>query len=108
MSLAVRLTHLRQKKGESLQQTGDAVGVSKAHIWEIERGKADNPSMNLVKKLAEHFCVTVSYLAGEDINADDADQKLAVMFRKASVLDGDDLEHIDALMDSLIKKRQQK
>ncbi|MEO1104368.1 MAG: helix-turn-helix domain-containing protein, partial [Pseudomonadota bacterium] len=43
MTLARRVNELRTAKGESLQQTADAVGVSKAHIWQLERGKADNP-----------------------------------------------------------------
>lgn len=64
MSLGAKLTELRLRKGESLQQVADAVEVSKTHIWGMEKGTTQNPSLELLKKLAEHFNVTVEYLAG--------------------------------------------
>lgn len=66
MSLGTKLKELRLKKGESLQQVADMAGVSKAHIWELEAGKSTNPTIELVRKLAEHFNVTVAFLVGED------------------------------------------
>lgn len=54
------------RSGQSLQDVADKVGVSKAHIWELELGKSTNPGVELLKRLAEHFRVTVSYLVGED------------------------------------------
>ena len=66
IKLAARLNQLRLRKGESLQEVATAVGVSKAHIWELEKGRADNPSMGLVTRLAEHFGVSVAYMIGED------------------------------------------
>lgn len=65
MSLGVKLKELRLKKGESLQQVADAVGVSKAHIWELEGGKSTKPNFDLLKGLAEHFKVTVAFLTDE-------------------------------------------
>ena len=59
----------------------DAVGASKAHVWELETGKSKNPSMELVTKLAEHFGVPVAQLMGEDPEAAEADQELVAMFR---------------------------
>jgi len=75
MSLGVRIKELRLKHGQSLQDVADAVGVSKTHIWALERGETSNPSMELLKKLVEHFKVTLEYLAGTsadtlvDVNA---------------------------------------
>lgn len=66
MSLATRLKELRLRSGKSLQEVAEKVGVSKAHIWELELGKSTNPGVELLKRLAEHFKVTVSYLVGED------------------------------------------
>lgn len=64
MSLGARIKELRLKHGQSLQDVADEVGVSKTHIWALERGETSNPSMELLKKLAEHFKVTLEYLAG--------------------------------------------
>ena len=65
MSIGDKIKDLRAKKRESLQQVADAVGVSKAHIWDLERGTSANPSLELLKKLADHFKVTVAYLADD-------------------------------------------
>ena len=65
MSLGTRLTELRLAKEVSLQVVADAAGVSKAHIWELEKGRAENPTMALLKGLADFYGVSVSYLVGE-------------------------------------------
>ncbi len=106
MNLGVRLFKLRELSGQSLQHVADAVEASKPHIWEIEKEKATNPSMELVARLARHFDVTVSYLMGEDIEADDADVKLQSMFRKAKGLNDDDREILNDMMDSLLSRRK--
>lgn len=72
MSLATKLKALRLKKGESLQDVGDAVSVSKAHIWELEKGTATNPGVELLKKLGDHFGVTVEYLVTDDAKVEEA------------------------------------
>jgi transcriptional regulator with XRE-family HTH domain len=64
MSLNERLFELRQASKASLQTVADAVGVSKAHIWELEKGRTANPSFDLVQKLAKFFGVTPDALTG--------------------------------------------
>ena len=64
MSLNERLFELRQRSNKSLQNVADAVGVSKAHIWELEKGRTANPSFDLVQKLATYFGVTPDMLIG--------------------------------------------
>ena len=105
MALGRRISELRLKKCESLQQVADAVQVSKAHIWELEKGRAANPSMALVTRLADHFGVTVSYLVGEQVDAPDADAEISRMFRQAKDLDPSELAIVDDLMKSLLKRR---
>lgn len=83
MSLGQRIAELRQIKGVSLQQVAGNVGVSKAHIWQLEKGNADNPALGLVVSLARYFGVSVSYLAGEDYAGQPLDPELAGLFREA-------------------------
>jgi transcriptional regulator with XRE-family HTH domain len=64
MQLGERIFSLRQKTGESLQDVADKVGVSKAHVWELEKGRSKNPSFELVRKLATHFGVSLDVLTG--------------------------------------------
>ena len=98
--LGDRMHRLRLKKGESLKDVAEAVGVSKAHIWELEKGRTDNPAMALVTRLANHFGVSVSYLVNEDIDASDTDDDLRRMFRQAHELDPRDRATLDALLQS--------
>ena len=72
MSLATKLKELRIRKGESLQQVGDAVSLSKAHVWELEMGRSKNPGIGVIKRLADHFNVTVSFLLDETTPTDEA------------------------------------
>ncbi len=65
MSLAGKLKALRTGKGQSLQQVADGVGVSKAHIWELEAGKSTNPGLDLLRRLAEHYSVSIAYLTDD-------------------------------------------
>jgi transcriptional regulator with XRE-family HTH domain len=105
MGIGARITELRLKKRESLQQVAEAVGVSKAHIWELEKGRTDNPSMALVTRLADHFGVSVAFLVGEDVEAPDADVELQRMFRQAQQLDDRERAIIDTMMKTLLESR---
>lgn len=96
---------LRRRKKQSLQDVADAVDVSKAHIWELEKGRADNPSMGLVTRLADHFGVSVAYLVGESVESPDADVQLQRMFRQANDLQPHEREILDDMMQSLLKRR---
>lgn len=104
MNLGARLTRLRLEKGESLQQVADAVGVSKPHVWELEKGRTDNPSMALVTRLADHFSVSLASLVGEDPFSDPG--HIARMFRQASDLAPEDVELLDGMMQTLLKRRK--
>ena len=107
MALGRKLKELRLRRSESLQQVADAVEASKAHIWELETGNSRNPSLALIRRLAEHFEVTVASLIGElpgdaeDLDAED----LLVMYRDLKGLSEEDRETIKLLI-SGFKQRQ--
>ncbi|QPC88557.1 helix-turn-helix domain-containing protein [Mesorhizobium sp. NBSH29] len=50
-----RIAELRRNAKESLQDVADAVGVTKTHFWELERGRSANPSFTVIKGLADHL-----------------------------------------------------
>lgn len=105
MSIGARLKELRVKKNKSLQELADAVGASKAHIWEIERGGSKNPSMDLLTKLAEYFDVSVSYLVGEQPPSEEQEE-LIVLYRDLKELDEGDREAIRTLMKRFKEKKR--
>lgn len=106
MSFARKLHDLRIARRLSLQQVADAVGISKAHVFNLEKGTTANPSMELVLKLAELFRVRVADLVGENPEADDQPQEMVAMFRDLKNLDPDDRETIRLMMDSLKQRRR--
>lgn len=90
MTLAERLAELRVGKKASLQTVADAVGVSKPHIWELEKGKATNPSLELLKQLSLYYGVTLDSLVGSKDRSED--EELSLMFRE---FDTNDLTESD-------------
>lgn len=108
MSFATRLHELRVANRLSLQQVADKVGISKAHVWNLEKGQADNPSMELVLKLADLFRVRIADLVGENPEAADEDPEVIAMFRDLKRLGDDDRELIKGLMEQLKHRRDGK
>jgi transcriptional regulator with XRE-family HTH domain len=107
MSLATRLNQLRLRKGQSLQDVADAIGVSKTHIWELEKGRSDNPSLEMLTKLANHFGVTIRSLVGEDPESSE-DEKLAMMFRQAGELGPNDRAVLEDMIRSMVARNQKR
>jgi transcriptional regulator with XRE-family HTH domain len=111
MSLAERLRVLRADKKVSLQVVADAVGISKPHVWELEKGKTQNPSLELLMKFAEYYSVSLDFLAGKS-DVDLRSRKLNSMFRKIDHENAseEDLKVIEQAIDmalSLIKSHKQ-
>src|ERR1700722_18208513 len=104
--LSSRLRGLREKTGESLQQVADSIGASKAHVWEIETGRSQNPSIDLVRRLAAHFSVTVGWLLGEQEDASSSDQRAAVLYAAARDLREEDFTLLQSIAETLRKRRE--
>lgn len=60
-----RIKEVRKKKGLSLQQVADAVGLGNNTISRYETGKRE-PKLETWQKLADFFNVSVPYLQGTD------------------------------------------
>lgn len=105
MSFARKLHDLRIAQKRSLQDVADAVGVSKAHVWNLEKGSTANPSMELVVKLAEYFRVRVADLVGEGPDSSEESPEMIAMFRDLKQLGERDRETIRLLMESMKKSR---
>jgi transcriptional regulator with XRE-family HTH domain len=63
-SLGIKLKELRAKKGVTLEVVANAVNTHKSHVWKIEKKIIKSPSIKLLMKFANYFCVSVDYLAG--------------------------------------------
>jgi transcriptional regulator with XRE-family HTH domain len=104
MSLAARLKQLRMKTRKSLQDVADEVGASKAHIWDLETGRAKNPSIELLMKLAKCFGVSVADLIGENPHGANEEPRLVAMYRELKDLTEEDRKVIQSMMDHFRKR----
>lgn len=101
MDIGDRLHGLRKASGESLQAVADAVGVSKAHVWELEKKRSKNPSFDLVRKLAKHYGVSVDVLAGEAAQPDAKDVRIDRIHRELDELTDRDRSVVEDMIRSL-------
>jgi len=105
MSFARQLHDLRVRNRLSLQDVASAVGISKAHVWNLEKGLSEKPSIDLVVKLADLFRVRVADLVGENPSADTESPEMVAMFRDLKQLGERDRETIRVLMEQLRRAR---
>lgn len=108
MLLAARLKELRLRKKESLQDVANAIGVSKTHIWELEKNRSKNPSLELLTKLADHFGVTIKSLFNEDPSAIQNDESLVRMFRQVGALGENERAMLDDMIQVFLKRKKQR
>ena len=104
MSMEERLFSLRQKSGESLQEVADKVGVSKAHIWELEKGRSRNPSFELVRKLAAHYGVSIDVLTGESGEPGADDLQVERIHRGLDELSDRDRQIVEQMIEAMKQK----
>lgn len=104
MSFARKLHDLRIAQRLSLQDVANAVDVSKAHVWNLEKGLTGNPSMELVVKLAELFRVRIADLVGDNPEGADEPAEVVAMFRDLKKLDDRDRETIRMLMEQMQRR----
>jgi transcriptional regulator with XRE-family HTH domain len=101
MSLGSKLYDLRAKKAESLQQAADNIGITKTHIWELEKGKSANPSAELLKKISDYYKVTIDYLIDPNQSEPGVNDEAMVFYRDLKSLDLKDQEVILNVMKTL-------
>ena len=106
MNFARKLSQLRIANRMSLQDVATAIGVSKAHVFNLEKGTTANPSMELVVKLATLFRVRVSDMVGDNPEGEDQPPEMVAMFRDLKSLDKSDRETIQLLMETMKKRRE--
>ena len=66
-AFGLRLRRLREAKKLTLQQVADAVGCTKAYIWELEMKDGQRPSAERIQAIAKVLGVTMEDVMGEPI-----------------------------------------
>lgn len=65
-AFGARIKLLREMRGMSLEAVGKAADLTKSHVWELEKGRAINPTVNAVWGLSAALCVSPAMLLGLD------------------------------------------
>lgn len=62
-----RIKTLREKKGYSITKLADLAGVSKSYLSYIERNVQNNPSLQVLAKIAYHLDSDIEYLLEDEL-----------------------------------------
>jgi len=101
MDLGDRITTLRKQKSMSQTDLAKATGVSREIIGRYERSEAV-PSVEVAKKIADAFVVSLDYLVGEGVNAS-FDKKNLKRLEDIEKLDTETKEKIYFVIDNIIQ-----
>ena len=109
MILAEKIKMLRKKKKISQGQLAEAVGINAAHLSRLENDKYQ-PSMPVIKKMAEVLEVTVDYLLSEENEAVPEikirNKPLAERVKLIDSLDEEDQTALIRVIDSMLTKKK--
>ena len=53
--------YIRKRNGYTQAELADVLGVSQAYVSAMERGSGRKPTLRVVKKIAEHFGISVTF-----------------------------------------------
>lgn len=98
-----KITLLRKLKGISLSKLANDAGISKGYLSNIETGKKENPSVDLLDKIAMALGVNVSDLFDSDEEPsdllDDMEEDMKILFSKAKQLSKENRQKVLKMMD---------
>ena len=95
------ITNLREQNGWSQTDLADKSGVSRVMIGKYERSEAI-PSIEVAKKIADTFEVSLDYLVGEGMNAK-FDKKTLQRLEELHLLEDDKRKTLFDLIDTYIR-----
>ena len=90
-AFGARLRRFREAKKLTLQQVADAVGCTKAYIWELEMKDGQRPTAERIQKIAQVLGVTMEDVMGEPMQqAPKASPEDVVFFREYAGMTDDE------------------
>lgn len=77
LTLGEELSAARARSRMSLQEVADASGFTKSHVWEVEKGRARNPTVGMIAGLSKALGVPFLRLAQAALNTAEAPPEAA-------------------------------
>lgn len=106
IDIANKITLLRKEKGLSQTELANMVGCSREIISKYEKDSV-MPSIEIAKKIADAFGVTLDYLVGEGQNSK-LDKKNLKRLHDIETLDAEDRKHLYEIIDAYLRDRKTK
>jgi transcriptional regulator with XRE-family HTH domain len=108
MAIGDKIQTLRKQQGWSQQQLAKKIGTSGPIIGRYERGEM-TPSVEVAKKLADTFDVTLDYLVDDTGKATEIkDKAMLQRIMDIQALDTEDQKTIVYVLDSLLRDAKAK
>ncbi len=105
-ALGVRLRRLREAKKLTLQQVADAVGCTKAYIWELEMKDGQRPSAERVQALAKLLGVTMEDIMGEPVQeVPEASLEDVAFFREYAGMTEEEKKHYQDVLKMMFSRK---
>ncbi len=105
-ALGVRLRRLREAKKLTLQQVADAVGCTKAYIWELEMKDGQRPTAERVQALAKLLGVTMEDIMGEPIQkVPEASLEDVAFFREYAGMSEEEKKHYQDVLKMMFSRK---
>lgn len=87
MNMGSRIKELRLENNMTQEELGAVLGVQKSAIRKYEKGEVENIKRSAIKKMADLFCVTPSYLMGFTDERIDTAARMYKLFEQLDALD---------------------
>ena len=105
-AFGARLRRYREAKGLTLQQVADAVGCTKAYIWELEMKDGQRPTAERVQKIAQVLGVTMEDVMGTPMEqAPDASPEDVAFFREYAGMTEDEKKNYQDVLKLMFARR---
>ena len=66
MTFGERVRQLREMRGLSMTELAEQSGVARQYLYVIEAGRRENPTLDVLRKLAKGLGVSMDMLTGGD------------------------------------------
>lgn len=103
-----RLRRLREAKKLTLQQVADAVGCTKAYIWELEMKDGQRPTAERIQKIAQVLGVTMEDVMGTPMQqAPEASPEDVAFFREYAGMTEEEKRHYQDVLKMMFSRKSE-
>lgn len=96
-----KLRAARTRRGVTLDQLAEAVGSSKAYVWQLENKKNAKPSAELLLRIADFFAEDPHFFLDDNVDERDEAHLDEALFRKIKRLSERDKKLIEQMISGI-------